>query len=109
MSRIRFIRSLANRIFQPWSRYHELFRKHADGYLEATPSAFYKVNIFELFAHIVSGNVKKLVELYYKPLQKISDDELAAVLLARLECHGPEIARMRGKGKSRRIRDSDEK
>jgi fatty acid desaturase len=92
-----------------WSRYKELYERHAEGYLQAIPSAFYKVNIFELFAHIVSGNVKELVKLYYKPLQKIPDEELAALLLARLECHGPEIATMRRKGLSRKIRDHDEK
>ena len=75
-----------------------LYEKHKDGYTSTVPSSFYKVNIFELFAHIVSANYPQLVKLFYKPLQgDVSDKELEGILKERLECHGPQLARMRGK------------
>jgi hypothetical protein len=81
-----------------WTRHKKLYEKHKGGYTNTIPSSFYKVNIFELFAHIVSANYTQLVKLFYKPLQgNVSDKELEGILKERLQCHGPHLARMRGK------------
>jgi hypothetical protein len=76
-----------------WTTHRKLYEKHMEGYTKGVPSAFYKVNIFELFAHIVSGNYPEMIKLFYKPLRgDLSDEQLASILQARLQCHGPELA-----------------
>ncbi len=67
---------------------------------------FYKKNIFEIFAFIVSDDMDQLVDAFYMPYSKgLSKQELGDLLRKRAQCHGPEIAEMRGKQGVEKIRD----
>ncbi|CAM9792136.1 unnamed protein product [Chrysoparadoxa australica] len=80
-----------------WTRHEDLLKKDIQGYKGrgTPPTAFYRVNIFEVFAHIVAADYNKLVEIYYKPWQgDYTDEELAELMRTRLQCHGPDLAKL---------------
>lgn len=81
-----------------WSKHRELYEKHIEGYKRVIPSVFHKKNIFEIFVYVVSDNVEKLAECFYKPYSHGKSNEyLGSLLRRRMECHGAEVALMRGK------------
>lgn len=82
-----------------WTKHKQLYERHQEQYTRYPPSAFYKVNIFELFYFIVTGQYQQLVKLYYRPLLQPgwSDEKLAELLKRRLQCHGLALANRVGR------------
>lgn len=82
-----------------WTKHEALYEKHASEYKNCLPTAFTKVNIFEVFGFIVAKDYDKLAEVYYEPLnsQKLSKKEIAAIMKRRLQSHGPLLANRVGR------------
>ena len=76
-----------------------MYEKHLEGYKRIVPSVFYKKNIFEIFAFIVSDDMDQLADAFYQKYNRgLSKKELGDLLRKRAACHGPEYAKMRGRG-----------
>lgn len=82
-----------------WSKHQELYLKHATEYKACLPTAFYKVNIFEVFGLCVGKQYEKLADMYYEPLipDGMTKKELAGILKQRLQTYGPDIAKRVGR------------
>jgi hypothetical protein len=82
-----------------WTRHQELYLKHAAGYKECVPTAFYKQNLGFIFGYMITQDYAKLAEHYYAPLwpKGMSNAEMQELMRKRLQCHGPALARRVGR------------